>query len=263
MITSQVETITPDKARALLEVNIENRTVRKNIAEQYASDMASGIWKVNGEPIIIDENGQLIDGQHRLHAVLLSGATIEVLVVRGVNREHRDTIDVGAIRRSGDILQMFHIPNGNSVAAIARMIIAIERAKYKSCGNPSIVSKIEVIERCKVDERLIFSDRMAHTCKSIARRNAVAVSRYLIPDSRLSNEFFTKLADGTELYHGHPIYSLRNWLFRNGGTKISNAQTIEAIIRAWISFKEGRELSRMQIMGDLPPNMIAKIGGVA
>lgn len=46
--------------------------------------MKTGRWVLNGETICFDSNGVLRDGHHRLLAIIESGVTIEVLVVRGV-----------------------------------------------------------------------------------------------------------------------------------------------------------------------------------
>ena len=65
--SAEFRKITPHMAEQLLSVNAdEQRNINKRRVDQYATDMAKGLWKANGEPIIIDERGRLIDGQHRL-----------------------------------------------------------------------------------------------------------------------------------------------------------------------------------------------------
>lgn len=91
MITMEVEKITPKKATEYLKKNINNprgkKSISRKVVNQYAEDMKAGLWQLNGEAIVFDEDGYLKDGQHRLAAVITSGATIEICVVRGVPRE--------------------------------------------------------------------------------------------------------------------------------------------------------------------------------
>ena len=51
---------------------------------------ATGGVAVNGEPIQIAEDGTLLNGQHRLNAVIESGATVPMLVVRGLPKRRDD-----------------------------------------------------------------------------------------------------------------------------------------------------------------------------
>jgi len=65
--------ITPDIAKFLLSLNIKNnRRISNARVESYAQDMRDDKF-AETTMITIDENGRLIDGQHRLHAVIKSG----------------------------------------------------------------------------------------------------------------------------------------------------------------------------------------------
>lgn len=65
--------ITPDLAKQLLSLNIKNnRRISSVRVESYARDMRDDKF-AETTMITIDENGRLIDGQHRLHAVIKSG----------------------------------------------------------------------------------------------------------------------------------------------------------------------------------------------
>ena len=89
MVTSKVETITPEIARDYLSKNSRNprKTMDRSVIRKYADDIEAGLWQLNGEAIIFDEDGFLKNGQHRLCAVILANKPIRTLVVRGVGRE--------------------------------------------------------------------------------------------------------------------------------------------------------------------------------
>lgn len=85
MITMEVETITPQVAAKYLQQNIKNyRPMSRAKIKQYAEDMKTGRWQLNGESIQFDENGILKNGQHRLSAVIMAGVSIKMTVMRGV-----------------------------------------------------------------------------------------------------------------------------------------------------------------------------------
>lgn len=122
-ITSKVETITPEIAKKMLEQNTGNfRTIDKSRVVSYANEIASGNWDVNGESIKF--NGDvLLDGQHRLYAIIKAGVAIQTVVTRGV-QSSAVHIDRGRPRSIGQWLRSKGIRSANNVAAIARMAVA-------------------------------------------------------------------------------------------------------------------------------------------
>ena len=99
MKTSIFETITPELAEVYLSRNAEGqRKINPNRVADYAADMGKGLWVANGEAVIFDDAGRLIDGQHRLSAIIRAGVPVEMLVVRGVEGKSFQTIDQGFSR---------------------------------------------------------------------------------------------------------------------------------------------------------------------
>jgi hypothetical protein len=128
--------VTPELATLWLEKNENNRRVRPSVVPGYARDMAAGRWDVNGETIKFDVNGVLLDGQHRLMAVLMAGVPVEMLVVTGLPPEARETVDAGVARTAADVLSMRDVPHAALQAAAARLSIIIES------GSSNLQTKI-------------------------------------------------------------------------------------------------------------------------
>lgn len=85
---SSWEFITPETATELLELNTHNyRNVSPASVAKLVQTMKAGQWEPNAEAIVINEDGILVDGQHRLHAVIESGVSVWMMVTRGVSRE--------------------------------------------------------------------------------------------------------------------------------------------------------------------------------
>lgn len=112
--------VTPKMAEALLARNGGNRPVvwtgpTRSVAA-YAAAMTRGEWVLNGEPIIISATGELNDGQHRLHAIIQSGVSVQLVLTFGVERSTRHTVDQGVARTPGHILAMFGERDTNNLA---------------------------------------------------------------------------------------------------------------------------------------------------
>ncbi|MFE7381817.1 hypothetical protein ACFU9F_15765 [Streptomyces zhihengii] len=105
----RVVTITPDMASQLLSRNPSNRPLDRSLVAQMVSQIRGGGWQVTHQGIALDgplETGNLVDGQHRLNAILKAGVPTQVLLFEGVPRETFSVLDTGKRRSGGDILAL-------------------------------------------------------------------------------------------------------------------------------------------------------------
>lgn len=102
--STAIETITPRIANSYLELNHSNRPLRRAHIKSLAFDMINGDWQLTHQGIAFDATGRLIDGQHRLHAIIEAGVPIQILVTRGCSASSFSILDRGANRRPSDIL---------------------------------------------------------------------------------------------------------------------------------------------------------------
>lgn len=109
-VQMDLEIIDPLKAKQWLDnhANPKNRQGRKEStsAKTYAMAMTNGEWKVNGETIVFDSKGMLIDGHTRLAAVIQSGKSIISVIIRGVDPDAVFTMDQGKSRTQADSMYM-------------------------------------------------------------------------------------------------------------------------------------------------------------
>lgn len=101
----EIVDITPSIASAMLDKNISNRKLRKTAVESLATAMKSGLFQTTHQGIAFNCDGYLIDGQHRLHAIIKSGATVKMVVAYDVEAADYAAlmIDCGANRRASDL----------------------------------------------------------------------------------------------------------------------------------------------------------------
>ena len=104
--------ITPEMAKEMLATSKGNfryactskKTVDEKIVKKYASDMKNGAWQLSPHGIVFDEDGVLVDGHHRLNAVVLAATPIDFVVCKETPQECVETIDVGLPRAYAAIL---------------------------------------------------------------------------------------------------------------------------------------------------------------
>lgn len=105
-MNSEIILVTPEIAAHWLASNTSNRPLRKSLVRDYAAQMKGGEWLVTHQQIAFTGNltspGRLIDGQHRLSAVILSGASVRMAVAFGVDEKTFMVTDRGATRSAGD-----------------------------------------------------------------------------------------------------------------------------------------------------------------
>lgn len=104
---AEIIDVSPDIARILIETsNRNNRRIKPNVVKKYAKIMKNGDWKFSPETISVSKTGRLLNGQHRMLAVIESGVTCRFLFARGFDDEVFSVLDRGAVRTRADALKM-------------------------------------------------------------------------------------------------------------------------------------------------------------
>lgn len=137
--TAEFVRMTPDAAAELLAGNRDNRTMRAGPMHAYADEMRAGEWLVTGESVKVDWNGRLLDGQHRLAAIIESDTPQEILVVTGLDPKVQTVIDTPVKRLAADVLRWAGLVEENAVvtAAAARIAILRDRGQVTVYGSIS------------------------------------------------------------------------------------------------------------------------------
>lgn len=103
----RIEIVTPERAAQLLDHNKENRPLSQQHVNRIASQIVTGKWQFNGDTIKISEDGDVLDGQHRLWAIMEAKMPVETVIIFGIKREAFATIDTISKARGGaDILAL-------------------------------------------------------------------------------------------------------------------------------------------------------------
>lgn len=103
---SFVDVITPQKAAEYLSKNNKNRRLNDKVVKRYANDMAAGHWTLTHQGIAFDSEGFLLDGQHRLNAIIKCGRPVSMLVTKNMDKKSARDMDCGVIRNESHQISM-------------------------------------------------------------------------------------------------------------------------------------------------------------
>jgi len=135
-MTLTVEEVTTKTAAQWLKKNKCNRPLSKRTVEQYARDQKAGQWYAKPLAVCFDEDGNLINGQHSLNAILVSRETQTFLVARDVPKETIVVLDRGRNRSLSEVAHFFEMNIPGRAFSVARglefgMYVTAPRSFYE------------------------------------------------------------------------------------------------------------------------------------
>lgn len=135
------QTITPTQASRYLEANRSNRPLSRSSVDSYVGAMLAGEWMLNAEPIKFDWDGRLVDGQHRLAAIVKAKTPQQFLVVWDLDPEVFKTLDTGKKRTADDVLAIRGVYNPYATASALRLLhrtLAAQLGGKKRISNTTL-----------------------------------------------------------------------------------------------------------------------------
>jgi hypothetical protein len=241
-----VEVVTPAKAMEWLTTAARNRNISDSTVRRYGSDMVAERWRLNGQGIIFSAEGQLLDGRHRLTAVVATGLDVPMLIVRGAKDDSFETMDSGKGRTLANVLAIEGAKNAASTAATARIAWAYAAGVNLKYGS----SRTELLNLIRTHPLIgeytaQIVNRDAYTKPLGVPRSALAALLALANQERKLNDqvtgFLAGFITGEGLFGGDPRLTLRRWLSRQradvgaGGGRIAEP-FFAAAASAWGSF---------------------------
>jgi len=256
--------ITPEVAESLLSKNSNNRTLSPSNVKFLTNEILNGNWQFDGQPIRIDYNGNLLDGQHRLNSIIKSGEIIKCFVIFGLRPETFKVMDTGKIRTASDVLSIEKISNSSYVATSLKLLDAIKAGIYSGHKRRTL-SNTEVLEYYEnnmgISNSVNYVKSVSRNFKSIVSVSILSTLHYLFSEISESdaNEFIGKLCSGSGLNENSPILVLRNKLIKANSSdknKLTKKDIIGNIILGWNKYREGEEIKMLSLKKDF--DFIAK-----
>ena len=255
-LTHSIMAVGPETATRWLEGNTHNRPVRDAHVEELARDMREGRWHMTGDPVKFTDDGTLLDGQHRLWAVIVSGCTVPLAVVRGLDVAAQDYIDIGSKRTAGDqiILGDMDVSRAaaQTMAAVARGLFLYQGRR---ATQPEVLSFVRAHE-----DRLREATYYVNASKSAGLRGGTiyGLAFYVLSevDFEDATTFLRDVTTGQGLVQGDPAYALRQRFLRTPPRTDRSASSVKVnmayIVKAWNAWRQGRKLQHVRYALDEP-----------
>lgn len=230
-------------AEAVLAYNTGNRRVNRRKIQVLAAEMESGEFENTGEPLILSAEGVLNDGQHRLLAVIESGATVDMDIRFGIPRRAFTKTDTGAGRNANDVLTIKGIAHGGAIASAIRLLILYQR------GLPDSIREFvsnDLIARGAdrwADIAGIATQLHELSFPKAVRSTPLYATAYLAslsPRKARLPLWLEGLATGADISRSSPVYQLRERLMREAeapkGTRELLLERFALMIFSWNLF---------------------------
>lgn len=247
-----VVSVTPEMARRWLSRNDNNRHLRGVTVTQYARDMKNGRWQITGESIKFNAEGALLDGQHRLAAIVKAGVTVPMVVMRGIPDSAQRVMDTGQARTASDALAMKGEKHTSILAAAIRIAIGME-AEEPDPGKYAVT-------HAEVEQFLGEHPEMrgaAEFASQVARRTDCppAVVAYTfwrfaqVVDVYAAANFWTAASDKVGLAAGDPVIALTNRFAeaRRNREVLPKRVLLSLIYRAWNARREHKTMRFIRV----------------
>lgn len=217
--------VTPELAMRWLERNTRNRKLRQSTVNKYAADMRAGRWMVTGDAIGFDTNGAIINGQHRLWAVIEAGCAVPMQVALNLDPDavsvmddhmKRSLTDVAEIRTPGSRIGTKHAAIANMLVTTSITATSVEPTKAMERVSRQV--QLEALDRHM--DAILFAVRDCFKSKTTRLLTSTPVMTpfaraYYTQDRELLKRFahvlMTGMGDGKE---DQPALVLRNYLLR-------------------------------------------------
>jgi len=239
--------ITPSISALMLEGNVHyNRPKNDKNKVRLSTQMKNGLWKEDVNSTIgFSKNNVLLDGQHRLEAIIHSGCTISMWVCNNVDEKSFDVIDSGKSRTPGDIFSINGIEKGNKVAASTMLLFTLNnKMSIHNNGSGKSNAAKDLTHHClykyyEYKEEYLGSIDYNSSVFGLANSISNGVHAYLLQfeEEEIVNDFFYKLKTGSDIYEGHPIMTFREQLIKFSSKSVKERPTkIEYIARLLKTF---------------------------
>ena len=103
MLTMKVELVSPKRASEYLQHNTDNRKLRGWWVGSIAGAITRGEWVLTHQGVAFDTTGKLIDGQHKLYAIIAANKPVMLAVYRGISSDAFKVLDIGVKRSYAEI----------------------------------------------------------------------------------------------------------------------------------------------------------------
>lgn len=240
--------VTPEMAKQWLQKNSFNRPLKPKLVDNYVRQIESGNWHRTHQGIAFDEEGTVLDGQHRLHAIVKTGQPQPMLIFLNENQSNHESIDGGKQRTLLDVVRLELLDDtikGRHICVLKEMWAG------RYCKNQNHLSATEIINMYR-RHHLVVRFAVDMLDNSIADNTTllavIARACHTVPKDKLL-EFCNIIRTGSG---DHPsaklVLEFRHWLLRlrdrQEATRREIYKRAETVLNAFIHNETSCEMAR-------------------
>ena len=261
-VKTKLVTITPEECKKHLDHTQRNidagafrqRPTTESFIRKYERDIKLGMWLASPQTVSLDVNGNVIDGRHRLMAIIRAGVPVVVNFSTGWPVTQKcgqlvlntiDGMDAGRVRSNGSRLHIGHdLPNANYYAAIAKTVAEVCcDAKHVGVTVPQLLLILEIYQQSAETIRKIAADTrksVSYICGPLAFMHQSEPEKV----EAFADKFFQ--LEG--LSAGHPALALVKWVQHHPRAASQDRHdTAKVVLSSLQAFCEGRKLSKVYV----------------
>ena len=158
--------ISPKMAKNWLEhSNPHNRALSEATVVRIVEAIKRGEWMQNGDSLRFDWDGNLLDGQHRLEAIVRTGKALWMVVISDLDPACFTTIDTGKKRNGSDVLSILREQNCPTLSCSIQMVNQYQRTRVLGGHGSARVSNARLLTAWET-----FDKEHMRRCVTIALR---------------------------------------------------------------------------------------------
>lgn len=241
-------TVTPEMAVALLESNRRNRPIRDQHVKRIAAQIKGGKWRYNGDTIKVSDTGNVLDGQHRLWAIIEAKTPVETIVVRGIEEDAFATIDtIRSMRSGGDVLALKGAERfRNQLSEGLKWLLRWQRGCIDTYRAPQHrIENSDVEDAFAKHPTFIKAVERAMSLRGVANPSIMSFIFYVLSNRsfELGERLFDTLKNPVRVRVNDPFFQLRRYFLNSDGHHKDPIVTIALCIKAINAAASGKDVT--------------------
>ena len=247
-----IMTITPETAQSWLDNNLSsNRRIKPKHVDFLTNEILAGRWdEGNPTSFVISDQNQLLNGQHRAHAIIRSGVSVRALVMVDRPTESFKTIDKGRSRDLHDTLDILGKKNSYALASTLRLVVCYECEHWKKSAFAE-ADQLDALHRHPMTEIAVEMVTKSRAKKLyLVAPFSFVLTFALEYDYDKASEFFRQCTEiGVSLDPQNAVYHLVKRGVDIHRKKKSWLEECALYVKAWNAFQADTPLKRLSWHG--------------
>ncbi|MER8567433.1 hypothetical protein NKH85_15725 [Mesorhizobium sp. M0924] len=256
------ELITPERAEELLRIPGKRRPINRTYVSNYAKDMVDGTWDssitANNTIRLSASTSHIIDGQHRLKAIVKSGKSQYFWIIRDDDDSKANRIDIGVRRTPAHMAKIAGFKKADKVVQVARILAFLcgEQSSV-SLGNtlltniltrhPDLYKAIELYWR-ETAFPARFTVAFCYAINELRKQRKIFGSPLKASDVNFLLSGRLSDAQGISYEEGNPFYRLYAFFEDDNPGRFNDGIMCSFLKKAWIDANAGKEWSAIEYL---------------